>query len=52
MFVSTVILQVGPVLSSGRALHRVTVRGDPQPGDDGLAARMRHMTVGECRCKD
>lgn len=37
--------QVGPAVSGGRALHRVSAR-DTQPGDDNLAARMRQMSVG------
>jgi hypothetical protein len=36
-----------PVMSRGRALHRVSSRGDTQPGDESLAVQMRLMSFGE-----
>jgi hypothetical protein len=49
MFVSVVILQVGPALRSGRSLHRVSGRGDSQPGGGSLTGQLKQLSIGECR---
>jgi hypothetical protein len=49
MFVAIVVLQVGPPLRSGRALHRVGAHGESKPGDGSLVEQMKQMSVGEYR---
>lgn len=39
--------QVGPAPRSGRSLHRVSGRGDSQPGDGSLVGQLGHLSVGE-----
>jgi hypothetical protein len=49
MFVSIFILQVGPALRSGRALHRVAAHGDSKAGEGSLVEQMKQLSVGECK---